>query len=173
VFIELAGPGAERIAIRQDGVLLWRRRLLPIAIVAGVFPEERAIVLNLDRHKLSSTLTPPSTEEGAGDSGEWQERVGRYVSAGEDGLEQDAAGRDDAVGEPSTESAGPERRPTRHLLFVSTTHGYTLVEQEGPPPLFGQRIDVPAETRSFRVAKLGPSPLPNDWRICAYLEQIE
>jgi hypothetical protein len=41
VFIELAGPGAERIAIRQEGVLLWRRRLLPITTVASVFPEQR------------------------------------------------------------------------------------------------------------------------------------
>jgi hypothetical protein len=173
VFIELAGPDAERIAIRQDGVLLWRRCLLPIATVAGVFPEARAIVLTLDRHTLSAALAPPFIEEGGGDSGEWQERVGRYVSAGKDGVDQDAAGRDDAVNEPSTQSAEPELRPTRHLLFVSTTHGYTLVEQDGPPPSFGQRIDVPAEASSFRVAKLGPSPLPDDWRICAYLEQIE
>jgi hypothetical protein len=200
VFIELVGPGAERIAIRHDGVLLWRRRLLPITTVASVFPERRAVVLNVDRRILSSTLaapdalarTPPSTQEGADFSGEWQERVARYGSAGENEADQTNAERADAASKPSAESAGPDRPPTgaarrptpepaqrdersaaRHLLFVSTSRGYALVEQEGPPPSLGQGIELSEQPDSFRVAKLGPSPLPNDWRICAYLERTE
>jgi hypothetical protein len=200
VFIELAGPGAERVAIRHDGVLVWRRRLLPITAVASVFPEQRAVLLNVDRRILSSTLaapealarTPPSTEEGAEFSGELRERVARYVSAGENEADQADADRPDGASTPSAERAGPDRLPTgaarqptpepaqrdrrsaaRHLLFVSTSRGYALVEQEGPPPSLGQGIEVPEQPDSFRVAKLGPSPLPNDWRICAYLERTE
>jgi hypothetical protein len=200
VFIELAGPGGERIAIRHDGVLLWRRRLLPITTVASVFPERRAVVLNLDRRALGSTIavpdavagTPLSAEEGADFSGEWQERIARYVSPGESEADQANADRVDAASKPSAETAGLERpvtgaarQPTpepaqsdqrsaaRHLLFVSTSRGYALVELEGPPPPLGQDIEVPEHPGSFLVAKLGPSPLPNDPRICAYLEQTE
>jgi hypothetical protein len=191
-FIELAGPGADQIAIRDDGVLLWRRRLLPITTVASVFPEQRAILLNVDRRLLAApdelARAAQAVEEGADVSGEWQERIARYASPNESDAEQVNA---DAVSTPSTESAEPERTPTvahqpapepaqpdertpaRHLLFVSTARGYALVEQEGPPPPLGRRIEVPAETNSFRVAKLGPSPLPNDRRICAYLEQTD
>jgi hypothetical protein len=184
-FIELAGPGADQIAIRDDGVLLWHRRLLPITSVASVSPEQRAILLNVDRRTLSSTLAPPgasappapSAEEGSEAPGGFEERVARYVVAND--ADQPNADPADAVSNPSTDSAGTEPAQgdqlgaARHLLFVSTTRGYTLVEQEGPPPPLGQRIEVPAETNPFRVAKLGPSPLPNDRRICAYLEQTE
>jgi len=200
VFIKLAGPGGERIAIRHDGVLLWRRRLLPITTVASVFPEQRAVVLNLDRRTLASTMavpdavaaTPLSAEEGADFSGEWQERIARYVSPGKSEADQANADRADAASKPSAESAGLERpvmgaarQPTpeptqsdqrsaaRHLLFVSSSRGYALVELEGPPPPLGQDIEVPEQPGSFLVAKLGPSPLPNDPRICAYLEQTE
>jgi len=200
VFIKLAGPGGERIAIRHDGVLLWRRRLLPITTVASVFPEQRAVVLNLDRRTLGSTMavpdavaaTPLSAEEGADFSGEWQERIARYVSPGKSEADQASADRADAASKPSAESAGLERpvtgaarQPTpepaqsdqrsaaRHLLFVSSSRGYALVELEGPPPPLGQDIEVPEHPGSFLVAKLGPSPLPNDPRICAYLEQTE
>lgn len=200
VFIKLAGPGGERIAIRHDGVLLWRRRLLPITTVASVFPEQRAVVLNVDRRTLGSTMavpdavaaTPLSAEEGADFSGEWQERIARYVSPGKSEADQASADRADAASKPSAESAGLERpvmgaarQPTpepaqsdqrsaaRHLLFVSSSRGYALVELEGPPPPLGQDIEVPEHPGSFLVAKLGPSPLPNDPRICAYLEQTE
>jgi hypothetical protein len=168
--------------------------------VASVVPERRAVLLKLDRRTLSSTLaapdaparTPPSAEEGAEFSDEWRERVARYVSAGESDADRANADRADAASKPSVESAGPERSPTGadrqpapepaqrdrattacHLLFVSTSRGYALVEREGPPPPLGQGIAFPEQPDSFRVAKLGPSPLPNDRRICAYLERTE
>ena len=176
VFIELVGSGGERIAIRHDGVLLWRRRLLPITTVASVFPERRAVVLNVDRRPLASTLaapdalagTPPFAEEAADVSGQWQKRVARYLSAGEAEPDQANGNRADPASKQPT-----ERKAARHLLFVSTSRGYLLVEQEGPPPPLGQGIAVPDQPGSFRVAKLAPSPLPNDPRICAYLEQTE
>jgi hypothetical protein len=55
----------------------------------------------------------------------------------------------------------------KHLLFVSKPSGYELVEREGDPPTPGAVIEV--EEARFMVAKIGPSPLPNDARPCAYL----
>jgi hypothetical protein len=197
--IELVGPAGERIAIRHDGVVLWRRRLLPITFVANVLPERRAVLLNVDRRTLSRTVAAPdalgsppySAAEGADCSGDWHERVARSVAAGENEADQTKGDRGDPASEPSAGSPGPER-PTRaapratpepgqrdrsntahHLLFVSTPAGYLLVEQVGPPPPLGPDFEVPEQPGSFRVVKLGPSPLPNDPRICAYLEGTE
>jgi hypothetical protein len=55
----------------------------------------------------------------------------------------------------------------QHLLFVWKTSGYTLVEQPGEAPAVGSTVEV--EGRQLQVAKLGPSPLPGDRRLCAYL----
>jgi hypothetical protein len=199
-FIELAGLDSERIAIRHEGVLLWRRRLLPLMTVASVSPEQRAVVLNVDRRTLASMMaaaeavaaTPLPAEEGAYFSGELQDRIARYVSLGEREADQAGAEHADAGRKPSAETAGlgrPEseaaRQPTpeppesdqrgapSHLLFVSTLRGYALVELEGPPPSVGQQIEVPERPGSFLVTKLGPSPLPNDPQTCAYLERTE
>lgn len=199
-FIELAGRDAERIAIRQDGVFFWRRRLLQVTTVAKVLPEQRAVVLNVDRGTLSRTIAEPaaiagvpiSAEERADLHGNWHKRIERYVSPGESEADQASADRADAEGDPSVESLGLERpvtgeareptpEPARsdqrsaagHLLFVATSRGYALLQREGPPPSLGHDIEVPEQPGSFLVGKLGPSPLPNDPRICAYLEQFE
>ena len=55
----------------------------------------------------------------------------------------------------------------QHLLFVWKPSGYELVEQEGDPPALGTQVEV--EGKQLRVTKLGPSPLPGDRRMCAYL----
>jgi hypothetical protein len=173
--------------------------VLPITTVANVFPKERAVLLNIDRHTLGSTTAagdavvgpPLPADEGADPSMEWQERIERYISPGESEPDQADAERADAAS-PSAETAGLERplsdaapQPTtervtsdersaaRHLLFLSTSRGYVLVELEGSPPPLGQKIQVQEEPGSFLVAKLSPSPLPNDPRTCAYLEQTE
>ncbi|MDX6466260.1 MAG: hypothetical protein QOI27_1300 [Gaiellaceae bacterium] len=54
-----------------------------------------------------------------------------------------------------------------HLLFVWTTSGYELREQEGEAPAVGSEVD--ADGRTLLVTKVGPSPLPHDPRLCAYL----
>jgi hypothetical protein len=199
VVIELAEPDGERLAIRHDGIFLWKRRLLPMTAVASVVPERRVVVLNVDRRMVSSTLAavetatraPPSAEEAADVSDQWQERVARYASTGENAADHADSDRADAT-KQSAESAGPallpedatsqpapepsqrdQRTAARHLQFVPTSHGYVLLEREGPPPPLGQGIEVPEQPGSFRVAKLAPSPLPNDQRICVYLEQTE
>ena len=55
----------------------------------------------------------------------------------------------------------------KHLLFVSKPSGYELVERDGEAPAPG--ADVELEEARFTVAKVGPSPLPDDGRPCAYL----
>ncbi len=55
----------------------------------------------------------------------------------------------------------------KHLLFVWKTSGYELVEQDGDAPSIGSQVEVEGE--QLRVTKLGPSPLPGDRRVCAYL----
>jgi hypothetical protein len=57
----------------------------------------------------------------------------------------------------------------KHLLFVSKPSGYELVERDGEAPSPGSQIELEEGAR-FLVAKLGPSPLPNDARLCAYLQ---
>ena len=55
-----------------------------------------------------------------------------------------------------------------HLLFVSKPSGYELVEREGEPPAAGAAVEL--EEARFTVSKVGPSPLPDDARPCAYLQ---
>jgi len=199
-FIELAGAGGDRIAIRHEGAFVWRRRLLPITNVAKVLPDQRAVVLTVDGRALTGTEASPTTVPGTSDiaeeyphsSGDWQDRVERYVAPVEGqtdqadinrgGAEHEPSPRADEAGRPVTHEVvqptpEPDRRDQRtaerHLLFISTSRGYTLVEQEGPPPPLGRGIEIPEQAVSFLVAKLGPSPLPNDPRICAYLEPTE
>ena len=54
-----------------------------------------------------------------------------------------------------------------HLLFVWKTSGYELRERDGDVPALGS--DVETEGKTLRVTKVGPSPLPHDKRLCAYL----
>lgn len=56
-----------------------------------------------------------------------------------------------------------------HLLFVSKPSGYELVERDGEPPAAGDAVELEEGAR-FTVAKVGPSPLPDDARPCAYLQ---
>jgi hypothetical protein len=55
----------------------------------------------------------------------------------------------------------------KHLLFVTKPSGYELVERDGDPPAPGEAVEV--EDTSYTVTKVGPSPLPQDDRSCAYL----
>ncbi len=170
-FIELGGPDGNRIAIRHDGVVFWRRRLLPITTVAEVLPDQRVVVLTVDKRALGNTEVAPTAvptsrvPEGYPHSnGGSEDRIERYAAPGESPVMR-------AADQPTPEPGRRDRRNVEeHLLFVSTSRGYALVEKEGAPPPLGRDIKM-SEQGSFLVAKLGPSPLPNDSRICAYLEQ--
>ncbi len=56
----------------------------------------------------------------------------------------------------------------KHLLFVTKPTGYELVERDGDPPAPGEAVEL--EDLSYTVTKVGPSPLPQDDRSCAYLQ---
>jgi hypothetical protein len=58
----------------------------------------------------------------------------------------------------------------KHLLFLSRPTGYELAEREGEPPAPGDAIELDGEG-SFVVVKVAQSPLPQDDRVCAYLQQ--
>lgn len=59
----------------------------------------------------------------------------------------------------------------KHLLFVTKPSGYELVERDGNPPEPGSEIEVGENGVRYTVAKVGPSPLPQDERLCAYLQR--
>ena len=56
----------------------------------------------------------------------------------------------------------------KYLLFIWKPSGYELREAQGDPPAVGSEVE--AEEQRFRVTKVAPSPLPNDDRLCAYLQ---
>jgi hypothetical protein len=58
----------------------------------------------------------------------------------------------------------------KHLLFVGRPGGYELREADGDAPAVGSLVEV--DDREEQVIKIGPSPLPNDPRPCAYLQAV-
>jgi hypothetical protein len=54
-----------------------------------------------------------------------------------------------------------------YVLFVWKPSGYELREREGEPPAVGAEVEH--DGQRLRVTKVGPSPLPGDRRLCAYL----
>jgi hypothetical protein len=58
----------------------------------------------------------------------------------------------------------------KHILFVSRPTGYELVERDGDPPTPGTQVDLEENGARFEVVKVAPSPLPQDDRLCAYLQ---
>jgi hypothetical protein len=59
--------------------------------------------------------------------------------------------------------------PQHHLLFVWRPTGYRLEQRDGEPPAVGAEVEV-GDGATQRVSKVGPSPLPGDARVCAYLQ---
>ena len=54
-----------------------------------------------------------------------------------------------------------------YLVFVWSPNGYRLEEQPGDPPKVG--MTSKDGERRYVVAKIAPSPLPDDRRLCVYL----
>ena len=68
-------------------------------------------------------------------------------------------------------AAGPAQTEDGHVLFVASSEGYLLVERAGPPPQVAEIVGLPEIPGSYRVVRLGVSPLPGDTGRCAYLER--
>ena len=92
---------------------------------------------------------------------------GRAAEAGRGG-----DGRAAVTRRPEGPSRAVTPAPPRYLLFLATGNGYALVEADGEPPTVGTWVPMRAGAEGrYRVAKVGPSPLPRDARLCVYLEQ--
>lgn len=59
----------------------------------------------------------------------------------------------------------------KYLLFVTRPSGYELAEREGEPPAPGSEVELEDGGGRFVVSKVAPSPLPQDGRPCAYLQE--
>jgi hypothetical protein len=57
----------------------------------------------------------------------------------------------------------------QYLLFVSKPTGYELLARAGETPAVGSVVELDGQVRFF-VSRIGPSPLPQDRRPCAYLQ---
>jgi len=55
-----------------------------------------------------------------------------------------------------------------YLAFRWTPAGYELSEESGSLPDVGSKVETDGKT--WTVYKVAPSPLPNDRRVCAYLQ---
>jgi hypothetical protein len=55
-----------------------------------------------------------------------------------------------------------------YLVFIWKPSGYELREESGTPPEVGSELDL--DGGKLRVTKIAPSPLPNDARLCAYVQ---
>jgi hypothetical protein len=171
-FIELADAG-KQIAIREDGVLVWRRRVLPLAVVRDVIPARAAVVLNVDKSAVKTSAPELNTPVGSAESDEQETRhalIAHYASTEAGDMHRAERSRDR---QPTEEATAEKRVVDRHLLFVSTPDGYQLLEREGPAPDASDYVSLPEHQRLYRVVKLAESPLPNDRTVCAYLEGAE
>jgi hypothetical protein len=71
------------------------------------------------------------------------------------------------VGGDLAQRRPPEPEAATHLLSVARD-GWQLVERDGPAPPVDSTVDVDGEP--LVVTRIGRSPLPDDPRLCAYLE---
>jgi hypothetical protein len=154
--------GEQRLAIRGEGAFVWkrRRRLLALEAIQIVDARRRLAVVNEDREL--EPLDRPTAD-----------RAGPALVFDDDApSDHDEAGHElltrlDAYTRPQDRRASPQR----HLWFVSTATGYRLENREGEPPRVGSRINTADLPEPLVVTKVGPSPLPNDSRVCAFLER--
>jgi hypothetical protein len=71
-------------------------------------------------------------------------------------------------------AAPPEPEERAHILLVPATSGYTLLERSGAAPAPRAVVEIGRGAwgeGTFVVSRLGPSPLPDGPRRCAFLER--
>jgi hypothetical protein len=59
-----------------------------------------------------------------------------------------------------------------YVLFIAKPTGYELLARDGEPPAVGSVVELGGEEGRWFVSRLSPSPLPQDRRPCAYLQQL-
>jgi hypothetical protein len=179
MFLGIVGDGSE-VAIRHDGVFVWRRRVLPAAMVAAVRPDHGArgaVVLDTDDKRLahSTAQTRRELDHANGAQAPAEDHV---RSADEERVfEEELTSRlapyvaaRDSNDDHVIPSASNDESVERYLLFLPTPHGYHLVEQDGGAPAVLDDVSLPGDESAFFVIKVGRSPLAGDGRPCAYLE---
>jgi hypothetical protein len=87
-------------------------------------------------------------------------------ASGMDQLRTQVAAAKAALEPAAEEAAG--NAGLGHLLFVWSPAGYELLSRAGAPPRVGDEVGVSGGPRV--VTKVGPSPLPGDRRLCAFLD---
>jgi hypothetical protein len=183
--IELVTGGAGRgdsVAIRCDRIFLWRRRTVPVAAVAGIDPQERTVTLVLDSTGIERAHERHTEEIREGSVADL---IAHYADApapeaAAHALDADAAdGGHIPVSAPSgDDSTSASAEPVgaaagQHVLFAPTATGYLLIERDGSPPPPAGTLELSDPPGRFQVVKLAQSPLPDDPRLCAYLDRID
>jgi hypothetical protein len=74
----------------------------------------------------------------------------------------------EAEAELSPAHEEPDELELGHVLFVWNPSGYALLSRAGEPPPVGSEVGISGGSRV--VTKIGPSPLPGDPRLCAFLD---
>jgi hypothetical protein len=166
--------GEQRLAIRRDGVFLWRRRLLPLEAVENADAVRSLVVVDEEREPADQATSHEATTAGGPAPGSRDEaepsllcRLEHYTRPEN---RADVGEADRVLDEAEHPAQGPSL-PSHHLRFVSAPSGYRLSDREGEPPTVGTRISGTDAPEPLVVVKLGPSPLPNDPRVCAFLER--
>ena len=83
-------------------------------------------------------------------------------------LRQAATNVSAGLGLEGVGSAGGEAATAGHLLLVGGDR-YRLVEEQGPAPAPNELVEI--DDATYRVLRVGGSPLPGDARRCAVLER--
>jgi hypothetical protein len=188
-FIELAGAGGDRIAIRHEGVFVWRRRLLSITTVAKVVPDQRAVVLTVDGRALagsetSSTSAPGTSgiaEEYAHSGGDWRDRLESYLAPVEGqadqadlsgGAEHERRQAPTKPGSPSRarrisrrRSRAEEISPPPNSTCCSSRHQAATYSSNGKVPL--RLLAAPSSCLSKRFPSSSRSWAPHHSRTTA------
>jgi hypothetical protein len=73
--------------------------------------------------------------------------------------------------EEQSQNEQPQAHGQGHVLFVSKPTGYELMERPGDPPAMGSLVELDGQEGRWIVSRLSLSPLPQDRRPCAYLQQ--
>jgi hypothetical protein len=174
---------ADSLAVRHKRILVWRRRTVPVAAVATIDIERQTMTLLVDSKSIERAheLRTEQIREG------WvADRIAHYAEPS--GLDADvptvdadvARDGDKPVTAPSEDdltstSADVVRdaTPGQHVLFAPTAAGYLLIERTGTPPLPAATVELSDPPGRFEVVKLAQSPLPDDRRLCAYLDRLD